>query len=126
MKLKDIQIGKTGYTTGYGADRYPHTVVEVGAPFTKRGRKPKGWVKGSKYVNLMFVSDELIWSETEPDLGFGSCTADTGANGNTKRVVFKPGNGYKDPSSVTAVLLPTDEVVCNGLGYRSYNRDSSF
>ena len=127
MKLSDIEIGKTGYTDGYGCDRYPHTVTGVGPVFTKKGRKPKGWVAGSKYVTLEVLGDELIWSETQPDLGFGTCNSDTGFNGTTKRVVFKPEtNPNRHPDNVTVVVLPDGEVVCGGLGYRSYNRDSSF
>ena len=126
MKLKDVVVGKTGYTDGVGCDKYPHTVVEIGEPYTKRGRKPLNWIKGSMYLPLMVQHDEVLWNDKKPVNAIdGPCDAETGSNG-VHRTCWFALSQQRHPEKIVAILLPDGELVCSGLGYRSYNRDSSF
>lgn len=124
MNWKDMKLGQTGYTITAGCDAYPHTVVAASAPYGKRGRKPKGWVKGSWYVTLTIQNDELVWDK-KPKNALGGCNADTGGNGVHKDVWFVA-NTNGPTSNVEVVVQPDGEILDTRVGWRSYNRDSSF
>ena len=124
MNWKDMTLGKTGYTITAGCDAYPHTIIAATAPYGKRGRKPKGWVKGSWYVTLTIQSDELVWDK-KPAKALGTCHADTGANGVWRNVWFvanTKGVNY----NIEVIVQPDGEILDGRVGYRRYNRDSSF
>lgn len=126
MKTTDIVIGETGYTDGYGCDRYPHTVVGVAILAPTRGRKPKGWIKGSTWVEVTVRSDDTVTGKKPKNaLEKTACTGDIGFEGKTADFWFVP-NPLGQVKTVRAIELPNGDILCNGLGHRSYNRDSSF
>lgn len=131
MKLTEIEFGKTGYTNGYGCDSYPHTIWSVGKPYNKRGRKPKGWITGTQYIDFVITSDEVkaIGKDEELPEGCFECNGDTGFEGVHKRFKLTPVNPEESGRSegMRAKLLPDGTLQLDrGCFGHYHSRDSSF